>query len=156
MDFNALLDEFTAAVEAGDGKRLARLFTPDGVYDDTFYGEFQGHEAIRAMLEEHFWRDATAFRWDMLEPLDGGSIGYSRWVFSYTSQLPEARGERITFEGMSRFRLRDGLIERYDEVFDAGIALAQTGFPAERIARIAARRAEALRRRHAGSRHLRP
>ena len=40
---------------------------------------------------------------------------------------------------MSRFEIVDGLIRRYDEVFDAGMALVQLGMPAERIAKILAR-----------------
>ena len=154
MDFEALLGEFTAAVEAGDGRRLAALFTEDGVYHDTFYGEFQGRPAIAEMLEQRFWRDATAFRWDMLQPACEGDRGYARWLFSYESKLAEAKGKRILFEGMSRFALRDGAIRRYDEVFDIGIALSQTHFAPERVARIVGRAGAALRQRHAGSRHL--
>ena len=51
MSFPDLLARFTGAVEAGDGAALAALFTDDGVYHDTFYGAFQGREAIRDMLE---------------------------------------------------------------------------------------------------------
>lgn len=154
MEFTALLAEFTAAVEAGDGKRLAALFTEDGVYHDTFYGEFQGRTAIAEMLEGHFWRDATAFRWDMIEPVRVGEVGYARWVFSYESKLGEAAGQRVIFEGMSCLHMRGDAIQHYGEVFDAGIALAQTAFPPERIARFAEKVAKSVRTRHSGSRHL--
>lgn len=154
MAFVDILEKFTAAVEAGDGAALAALFTPDGAYDDTFYGEFQGTAAIQDMLENHFWRDAKAFRWDMVEPVEAAGIGYANWTFSYESKLDGAAGKRVLFEGMSRFRLKDGKIERYDEVFDMGVALAQTAFGAERIARIVAKAAERLRSKHGGSRHL--
>ena len=154
MDFQALLGRFTAAVEAGDGKRLGALFTEDGVYHDTFYGEFRGPEAIADMLENDFWRDARDFRWEMMEPVQAGDTGYARWLFSYTSRLPEAEGQRILFEGMSRFALEGGLIRHYGEVFDMGIALSQTNFPPERIARILGRAAKGLRQRSAGTRHL--
>ncbi len=154
MNFEALLKEFTAAVEAGDGRRLGALFMEDGVYHDTFYGEFRGRAAIAEMLEGRFWRDAEAFRWDMLEPVRQGDTGYARWVFSYTSKLPEAAGRRVVFEGMSRFALSGEAIAHYGEVFDIGIALAQINFAPERVARILARAAEGVRTRHAGSRHL--
>ena len=62
MTFDAILSRFTAAVEAGDGTALGALFTQDGIYHDTFYGEFHGPSAIKDMLENHFWRDAEAFR----------------------------------------------------------------------------------------------
>jgi hypothetical protein len=154
MAFTDILGQFTAAVEAGDGHALAALFTEDSVYHDTFYGEFKGRDAIQDMLDNHFWRDAKAFRWDMREPLEGGGIGYSNWSFSYEFRLEGAVGKRILFEGMSRFRLNDGMIERYDEVFDMGIALSQTAFAPDRISRIVGKAADSLRERHADTRHL--
>lgn len=155
MAFQDLLARFTAAVEAGDGAALARLFTDSGVYHDTFYGEFRGPAAIQDMLENHFWRDAEAFRWDMREPVAVGDVGYANWSFSYASRLPGAEGKRVLFEGMSRFRLEGGRIQRYDEVFDMGVALSQTAFAPDRIHRIVAKAAERLRDRHADTRHLR-
>jgi ketosteroid isomerase-like protein len=155
MQFTDILKEFTAAVEAGDGRRLGALFLPDGVYHDTFYGEFKGPDAIAEMLEKYFWRDAEAFRWDMLEPAVQDDVGYARWVFSYTSKLPGAKGKRALFEGIGRFRLSGGKIRHYGEVFDIGIALTQVNFAPERIARILDKAAGAARGRHEGSRHLR-
>src|SRR3546814_11178958 len=133
MSFTSLLGAFTAAVEAGDGGRLAALFTGDGVYHDTFYGEFTGPAAIAEMLEGRFWRDATAFRWDMLDPVREGERGYARWVFSYTSALPEAKGKRVIFEGMSRFELAGDRIRHYGEIFDIGLDLTPTDFAPETV-----------------------
>lgn len=154
MSFAELLTRFTAAVEAGDGTALAACFAEDGVYHDHFYGAFQGRDAIRDMLENYFWRDAQAFRWDMQEPLANDKVGYAHWLFSYESKLSGAVGKRVTFEGISCFHLKNGLIAHYGEVFDQGMALAQTGFPAERMARRLEKEANALRQRVAGTRHL--
>jgi len=142
MSFSVLLSRFTAAVESGDGAALAGLFTPDGVYHDTFYGEFAGREAIARMLTDHFWRDAEAFKWDMAEPVSDGRIGYARWAFSYVSKMDDSRGKRAAFAGMSRFVLAGDLIVRYDEAFNAGIAFAQLGMSPERIAKIFRRASE--------------
>ena len=139
FEFEDLLDRFTSAVEAGDGTALGEVFAADGTYVDTFYGPFTGQAAIRDMLENRFWRDGEGFFWDMRDPLCDGRQGYARWRFGYTSRLPESDGRDVAFEGMSRFEIVDGLIRRYDEVFDAGMALVQLGMPAERIAKILAR-----------------
>ncbi len=139
FDFDNLIERFTGAVEAGDGRALGALFSADGVYADTFYGPFTGRAAIRDMLENHFWRDADAFFWNMRDAVFDGRQGYARWRFGYTSRLPESAGRKVAFDGMSRFEIADGLIRRYDEVFDAGMALTQLGMPAERIAKILAR-----------------
>ena len=145
--FTALLGRFTAAVEAGDGTALARLFTEDGVYEDGFYGASAGREAIKAMLETKFWGHAEGFRWRMLEPVCDGQHGYARYVFSYRSKLAGVEGETVVFEGMSQFTLEGDLIRRYREVFETGAAMAQLRFPAERIGKSLARRASALRAR---------
>lgn len=143
--FETLLQEFSAAVEAGDGARLAGLFTPDGVYHDTFYGAFQGHEAIRSMLEDRFWGDAEGFLWELHSPVSDGATGYCCWNFSYTSTLPESRGRRVVAEGMSCFRLREGRIAHYSEKLDSGMALSWLDFAPERLARLFRRWNEALR-----------
>lgn len=136
MVFPAILKEFTAAVEAGDGKRLGALFTADGTYHDTFYGLFTGPAAIADMLEKFFWKDANAFRWTMRTPVCDGKIGYAAWTFSYSSTMPDSQGARVVAEGMSRFTLEGGKIKAYDEIFDGALALSQLGFPPERIGKL--------------------
>ena len=69
--FTQLLKDFAAAVEVGDGSALAALFTEDGVYDDIFYGEFHGRDAIRGMVENIFWRDARDFLWEFRSARSG-------------------------------------------------------------------------------------
>lgn len=145
MDFESLLREFTAAVEAGDGTRLAALFTEDGVYHDTFYGAFTGRAAIKGMLEERFWGDAEAFKWDMFDAVCNGEVGYCAWHFSYTATQAGSAGRRVVVEGMSRLRLRGGLIAHYAEKFDSGRALVQMDFAPERIAKLLRRWNEGLR-----------
>lgn len=154
FDFDDLLTRFTSAVVAGDGVALAGLFTSAGVYHDTFYGAFTGRDAIRDMLEVYFHRDAEAFRWDMCDPICAGDTGYARWVFSYTSRMAESAGRRVAFEGMSCFTLRDGFIEEYDEVFNAGVGLVQLGMGADRIEKILARQVARTRARQEARRHL--
>ena len=140
-----MLCQFTSAVESGDGKKLAELFTEDGVYNDCFYGAFHGRDAIARMLEMHFWGRAEGFRWQMFEPIANAAMGYARYRFSYVSKLDGAEGERVVFEGMSQFTLDAGLIRVYREEFNTGIAISQLNFPAERIARHLARKADTVR-----------
>lgn len=135
ISFADLLDRFVAAVVANDGARLGPLFTPDGIYADEFFGAHQGRAAIAAMLQR-FHDTGRDYRWDFIDPVSDGTVGYAKFRFSFASRLPESEGRPVVFEGISRFRFRDGLIERYDEAFDRGVALAQLGFPAERIRRV--------------------
>jgi ketosteroid isomerase-like protein len=153
-EFAALLGRFSAAVERDGGTALAALFTEDGIYHDIFYGAFQGRAKIAEMLEDHFWAHGEDYRWEMREPAIAGDIGYAHWTFSFTSKLDEVAGKRILWDGMSRFRLSGGRIAHYKEVFDIAIALSQSEFGADRIARIVARHVDALRSREAGGAHL--
>lgn len=138
--FGALLARMTQAICRGDGAVAAACFTPEGIYHDGFYGEFCGREAIRAMIEQCFHRDARDFTWQLEDVVSDGRIGYARYDFSYVSMLAGAEGRRVGFAGISRCRLADGLIEHYDEAFDRGPVLAALGFPPERIAKVLARK----------------
>jgi uncharacterized protein (TIGR02246 family) len=138
--FRALIERMTQAICRGDGAAAAACFTPDGTYHDGFYGEFRGRAAIREMIEQYFHRDARDFDWKLEDVVSDGRLGYARYDFSYVSKLTGAEGKRVAFVGISRCRLRDGLIERYDEAFDRGPVLVQLGFPPERIAKSLARK----------------
>jgi len=81
------------------------------------------------------------YRWDFIDPISDGATGYARFRFSFASRLPECEGRPVVFEGISCFAFSDGLIARYREAFDRGVALVQLGFPAERIRRILERAA---------------
>jgi hypothetical protein len=133
--FAALLDRLAAAGVANDGAGFAALFAADGSYDDLFFGLHRGREAIAAMLQR-FHDTGRDYRWEFVEPVCDGSLGYARFHFSFASRLPGYEGKPVFFEGISRFRLEGGLIAEYREAWDRGVALIQLGFPAERIRRI--------------------
>jgi hypothetical protein len=140
--FTSLLETFSACADANDGEGLARLFTPDGTYDDYFFGAHSGRPAIAAMLGR-FHEGGMDYRWEFFEPLSDARLGYVRYRFSYRSKVPGSEGKPIAFEGMSVFHLRDGLIERYSEMFDRGVAFVQLGFAPGKVARLLEKYAEA-------------
>jgi len=154
MDFDLLLKRFAAGAVAGDGDALVQLFTPDGTYDDYFFGPSTGHEAIKKMLA-HFAEGGRDFRWEFFAPALSGTIGYASYRFSFQSKRPEARGARVTFDGIGRFDLEGGRIKRYSEVFDRGMALAQQEFEPERLRKIALKYAAALKARPEWAGHAR-
>jgi ketosteroid isomerase-like protein len=149
-----MLRTFCDAVQRRDGKSFAALFSEDGVYHDVFYGAFEGRAKIAHMVDEHFYRTATDFRWDMHDPVSDGETLYARYTFSYRSILPEAKGARVMFEGVSIMKLRDGLIFEYREVANTAPAFVDMNFAPERIAKIAARQGTALKARPEMARHL--
>jgi hypothetical protein len=155
MDFAQLLARFAAAAASGDGDALASLFTPEGTYDDYFFGPSTGRAAIKEMLA-HFAEGGAEFRWEFFDPALAGSLGYASYRFSFASRRPEANGARVCFDGIGRFDLApDGRIQRYSEVFDRGMALAQQAFEPERLARIGQKYAAALKARAEWARHAR-
>ena len=156
MNIKAMLRTFCEAVERRDGKSFAALFCEDGVYHDVFYGAFEGRAKIAHMVDEHFYRTATDFRWDMHDPVSDGQTLYARYTFSYRSILPEAKGARVMFEGVSIMKLRDGLISEYREVANTAPAFVDMNFSPERIAKIATRQGAALKARPEMARHLMP
>jgi ketosteroid isomerase-like protein len=151
--FEALLGRFSAAVAAHDSPGFAALFAPDGRYDDYFFGEHSGRDAIAAMLDR-FHVGGEAFHWEFVEPVCSGDLAYARYVFSYRSREPESAGQVIVFEGTSRFRLRDDLILHYAETFDRGVAFTQLGYAKPRIAKLLDRYTAAFRATPAVEGHL--
>jgi ketosteroid isomerase-like protein len=154
MNLTAMLRAFCDAVEQRNGKAFAALFTEDGVYHDVFYGAFSGHAEIADMVDDHFHRTATDFRWDMHAPVSDGETLYARYTFSYRSTLPEAKGARAMFEGVAIMKLRDGKIIDYREVANTAPAFVELNFAPERIARIVAKQGAALKSRPEMKRHL--
>jgi|GEM_PF-204724 len=152
--FSNILKDFAAAVETGDGSALAALFTEDGVYDDIFYGEFHGREAIRDMVEKIFWRDARDFLWEFRNPVASEEIGYASWLFSYTSTTKHNTGKRCGFEGVGVFHLRNGLIARYEDRCNAVAPLRDMGVPFEVIDRMAGKWHSAFLARTGIDRHM--
>jgi SnoaL-like domain len=151
--FAEMLTTFAGAVQANDGDRLAMLFSPDGVYEDGFFGAHRGRASIAAMLQR-FHDTGSDYLWEFFDPVCDGAISYARFRFSYTSRLAESAGRPVLFEGISCFRFEDSLISRYSEEFDRGVALVQLGFPAERIRRILERTAAAQNQTPEARAHL--
>ncbi|MCY4094732.1 MAG: nuclear transport factor 2 family protein [Gammaproteobacteria bacterium] len=143
--FEDIVEKFTNAVESNDGEALAALFTEDGVYSDGFYGEFAGRKAIATMLRDHFWGHAEGFHWAMSNLLSNGEQGYAKYLFSYDSTLPDALGKHVVFDGIAHFLFKEGLIERYEEIFNTGMAQAQLDFDPIRIKKHLLKRAEQLK-----------
>ena len=156
MNATAMLRTFCDAVERRDGKAFAGLFTEDGVYHDVFYGAFKGRAKIAEMIDDWFYRTATDFRWDMHAPVTDGTTLYARYTFSYRSTLPEAKGARAMFEGVSIMTLRGGLIAEYHEVANTATGFVDMNFAAERIAKIMAKQGAALKARPEMARHIKP
>lgn len=153
MDFGTTLEGFAAAVAAHDSRGLAALFTPAGCYDDYFFGAHHGRDAIAAMLDR-FYEGGEAFFWQFDDPVSGDGLGYASYCFSYRSREPGSAGELVVFEGIARFRLRDGLIAHYGEVFDRGVAFVQLGYETARVAKLLDRYRNGFRSSAKVARHL--
>ena len=143
MTFKTLIQKMTQAAVRGDGLGVAACFCKNGIYHDVFYGEFKG-SAIINLIEGHFHRDGKDFHWDLYDPIERNDIGYARYVFSYSSKLPQAKDRRATFEGVAICQLKEGRIREYREVANAVTGLHLLGFSPERLSRFVDREAKSL------------
>jgi uncharacterized protein (TIGR02246 family) len=130
---HALLERLTQAICRGDAEAAAACFTESGVYHDGFYGEFKGRAAIAEMVRKHFHGNASDFSWTLSDVVAEGERGYASYEFAYTSKIPGSEGKRAGFTGICKVGLKDGLIERYEEIFERAQVLARLGFPDARI-----------------------
>ena len=143
-DFEDLLQRLGAAATKGDGKAFAALFTQDAVYHDYIYGPHTGRESIADMMENLFHRDASDYHWQFLDPVVKDDLGYARSLSRFVSTIPEFAGKKVVIDGTSRFRLEGGLIAEYFESVNGGVAMAQLGVSAERMAKVMRRWADRL------------
>ena len=153
MNPSTMLRAFCDAVEQRNGKAFAELFTEDGVYHDVFYGAFKGREKIAEMIDDWFHRTARDFRWEMFRPVTDGKMLYAYYTFSYVSTLPEAKGKRVGFDGVSIMTLSDGRIAEYREVANVGPGFVDMGFAPERVAKILAKEGAHLKQQPEWKRH---
>ncbi|HWB50198.1 MAG TPA: nuclear transport factor 2 family protein [Stellaceae bacterium] len=151
--FATLLDRFTAAGCANDGAAFAGLFIEAGTYEDDFFGLFRGRAEIAAMLQR-FHDTGEDYRWDFHDLVTDGRLGYATFRFSFRSRMPGCEGRPVLITGISCFRFEGDLIAAYRETFDTGIALAQLGFPADRIKRVLDKEAAAQNATPAAQEHL--
>ncbi len=139
-EFKTLLDTLTLAAEAADGERFASCFTEDATYHDYIYGPHSGRKSIAHMLTGLFRRDADKdYRWEFFDPVLNGDLGYAWSLSSFTSLVPEFKGKFVVIDGISQFRLRDGLIAEYRESVNGGVAMAQLGVEPPRMAKVMTR-----------------
>ena len=153
MSFEQRIKEMVAAVERGDAPGVAACFTPDGIYHDVFYGDFQG-AGIVDMIDNYFYRDASDFRWDIHDAVKQGNLGYARYVFSYQPKTPGASPGRTIFEGTAICRMQGDLIADYREIANAAVGLHGMGFPPERLAKFIAKQGAELKSRDEAARHV--
>jgi ketosteroid isomerase-like protein len=135
-EFARLLNAFTLSAESGDGARFAGHFTDDAIYYDYIYGPHQGRAAIADMMANLFHRDAADYRWEMFDPVFDGVMGYAWSLSSFTSKIPQFKGQHVVIDGMSRFLMRDGLIAEYRESVNGGVAMAQLGVEPDRMSKV--------------------
>ncbi|MBU1375443.1 MAG: nuclear transport factor 2 family protein [Alphaproteobacteria bacterium] len=152
--FQRILAAFTGAIEAGDAGGVAALFAPNGEYHDGVYGVFRGPADIERLFRDHWFKETENYRWEMLEPVFGGRVGYTNWLFSYNLKAPE-RNSRMVMEGASQFVLRsDGLIERYREWVEGAGALLRAGAPQDRVLSLVFQHDDAVRARPDAAPHF--
>jgi predicted ester cyclase len=94
------------------------------------------------MVRDLFYRDARDFEWQISDVVSDGSLGYARYAFSYVSKITGSEGRHVDFSGISRCQLENGLIRRYDEIFERAPVLAKLGFSDDRILKSVKRWAE--------------
>ena len=134
--FARLLQAFTLSAESGDGARFAAHFTEDATYHDYIYGAHNGRADIAHMMQDLFHRDAADYRWEMFDPVFDGTMGYAWSLSSFTSKIPQFKGQLVVIDGMSRFTVRGGLIAEYRELVNGGVAMAQLGVEPDRMTKV--------------------
>ena len=134
--FEKLTYDLTQSVCNNDGEGLANLFADNGVYHDYIYGSFKGKKNIKLMLNNYFHRDAKNFVREMSDHIFREDIGYAKYMFTFTSKIPEYLGKKVLVSGISFFRFKYNSIVEYSESVNGGIAMVQLGVKPEKMQKV--------------------
>ena len=134
--FEKVTYELTQSVCNNDGESLTNLFADNGVYHDYIYGSFKGKKIIKLMLNNYFHRDAKNFFLEMSDHVLREDIGYAKYMFAFTSKIPEYLGKRVVVSGISFFRFKFNSIVEYSESVNGGIAMVQLGVKPEKMQKV--------------------
>ena len=88
---------------------------------------FKEKKNIKLMLNNYFHRDAKNFYWEMRDHVFRDDIGYAKYMFTFTSKVPEYFGKKVVVSGISFFRFKFNSIVEYSESVNGGIAMVQLG-----------------------------
>jgi len=107
-----LIERLYAALDSGDGERMAACYIPDARFRDPAFGELRGTQ-VGAM-----WRMLTGRASDLRVELaehDGDEqAGTARWIAHYTF----ATGRSVVNDVRASFRFADGLIAEHEDRFN--------------------------------------
>ncbi len=100
------------AMNRHDGEAMARLYDPDGRFQDPAFGELSGKEA------GDMWRMLTGRADDLgvelVEHSAEGEVGTARWIARYTFTRT---GRPVVNDVRARFRFADGRITEHHDSF---------------------------------------
>jgi steroid delta-isomerase len=116
---------FFAGLQPADLDRLDTVFVEQARFRDPF-NDVEGTAGIRAVFE-HMYANCSAARFEVLETVGEGSVGYLRWRLHF--RLKRDRHDRRPIEGVSRVVLADdGRVREHIDYWDAAGEL-YTQFP---------------------------
>jgi steroid delta-isomerase-like uncharacterized protein len=136
-----LVRRYLAAHNARDLEAMHNCFTDDVDYQDNFFGDFLGRDALRGMFERTF-RESADHTWTVTRTVATDDAIAAEWEFDYTvsDAVPSGGGRRLLLPGVSWFELRGDRCVRYREFFDRAAALHAQGIEPAQVAAIVARR----------------
>ena len=117
-----LVQQWIAAFDAGDGQALAKLYSPDGVYEDVTQTTLHGRPAIAAFIDQLAMQQTDISVQPRAVHLtnDGAVLEYA-W-----SSTIVATGQPIALRGDIVFEFADDHIRRSADYYDLPPALEGT------------------------------
>ena len=88
------------------------------------------------MLNNYFHRDAKNFFWEMSDHIFREDKGYAKYIFTFTSKIPEYYGKKVVVSGISFFRFKLNSIVEYSESVNGGIAMVQLGVKPKKMQKV--------------------
>ncbi len=127
-----IIDKFCRYFVNNNVEKFLSLFTDYPLYNDCLYGLFKGKEEIKNFyLKCH--KEASNYHFSPTNKMLYGNTGAFEWDFSFLSNMPLAKGKKISLKGCSFLSLEKGKIQSYRDYCDSILFLLQGNVDKEKI-----------------------
>ena len=108
-------------------EKLVASFTPDGVYEDVTFSISKKGSAELSELHKFFHKAVGGLNVKLVDSHIVGGHGTIEWIFGGTDIDVFKTGQPFSVKGVSVIEVRDGLISRNLDYYDAATIMRQVG-----------------------------
>ncbi len=127
-----IIDKFCSYFIENNEDKFLQLFTENAVYIDCLYGKFSGKNKILEFYKRCH-KEAHNYKFIPKNKIFTNNLASFEWDFSFISNMPLSKGEKIEISGASFITFNNHKISFYRDYCDSVLFLLQGNIPEDKI-----------------------